>query len=322
MTSPRFTVVIPAYDLERFVLEAIESVRRQSLPDPEIVVVDDGSRDRTRDIVRAEVGPGLRLVEQTNQGPIRARERGLAEARGDYVLFLDGDDRLRPDALARLAATLDGDRGVGAAYGHRILVDEAGHPIGSEAGALLSASPSGDVLQALLTRNFISTPGQVAFRRSLLQDPGLFDPPVARMADWVVIARVAARTWFRFVGPGPLVEYRLRTGSVARTMLDAGDEAPHIRELEPAIDAVFDWPPLATRLSASERERLRRASVAGALAYKGQEALRSRRFAHARRYLWQSIRTDRPRLRELLTLALAVAGWLPPGSRRYIGQHS
>src|SRR5918995_6377717 len=91
------SVVIPCYNQAHFLGEAIVSVLAQSYPRFEIIVVDDGSTDDTPEV--AARYPGVRYVYQNNQGVSAARNSGLARSEGEYVVFLDADDRLLPEAL-------------------------------------------------------------------------------------------------------------------------------------------------------------------------------------------------------------------------------
>src|SRR5919199_424046 len=91
------SVVIPCYNQAHFLGEAIESVLAQSHPHFEIVVVNDGSTDNTSEV--ATRYPGVRCIRQDNQGLSAARNSGLARSGGKYVVFLDADDRLLPEAL-------------------------------------------------------------------------------------------------------------------------------------------------------------------------------------------------------------------------------
>jgi glycosyltransferase involved in cell wall biosynthesis len=99
MSAPFFSVVIPVYNREKLVQRAIESVLAQEQEDYELIVVDDGSTDGTREAVRS-YGEKVRLFEQENAGPGVARNRGIQEARGEYVTFLDSDDQWLPWTLA------------------------------------------------------------------------------------------------------------------------------------------------------------------------------------------------------------------------------
>src|ERR687898_3129642 len=93
------TVVIPCYNQAHFLGEAIESVLSQSYPNFEILVVDDGSPDDTSEVASRYPPQQVRLISQKNQGVSAARNTGIGHARGEYVVFLDADDRLLPEAL-------------------------------------------------------------------------------------------------------------------------------------------------------------------------------------------------------------------------------
>ncbi|NLH50638.1 MAG: glycosyltransferase family 2 protein [Myxococcales bacterium] len=102
------TVIIPCYNLGAYVKEAVESALAQRCPAVEVLVIDDGSRDAATVRVLDELAARrpIRLIRTPNRGVAAARNQGLQEARGEFVCFLDADDRLEPDALATLAAAL------------------------------------------------------------------------------------------------------------------------------------------------------------------------------------------------------------------------
>jgi glycosyltransferase involved in cell wall biosynthesis len=101
------SVVIPLYNKAKSIKRAIESVRAQTLTDWELIVVDDGSRDNGPDIVRSIHDARIRLVSQTNAGVSAARNRGAAEARTEWVAFLDADDYWAPDHLQTLRGLIE-----------------------------------------------------------------------------------------------------------------------------------------------------------------------------------------------------------------------
>jgi glycosyltransferase involved in cell wall biosynthesis len=105
VVAASISVVIPVYDGERFLGEAIESVLAQSLPAAEVVVVDDGSSDRSA-AVAEEFGPPVRVLRKPHRGVSAARNAGVAESGAELIAFLDADDRMKPDRLERQAAAL------------------------------------------------------------------------------------------------------------------------------------------------------------------------------------------------------------------------
>lgn len=108
MKAPLVSIVVPCYNAEAWVAETLASALGQTWQDKEIVVVDDGSRDRSAEIVRGHASQGVRLIEQPNRGAAAARNAGLAASRGAYVQFLDADDLLAPDKIERQMARLAG----------------------------------------------------------------------------------------------------------------------------------------------------------------------------------------------------------------------
>lgn len=98
----RVSALIPTYNRRGYVQRAIESVRTQTVPVDEIVVIDDGSKDGTADLIQAQYGNHVRLIRQANTGVSGARLRGIKEARGEWVAFLDSDDEWLPDRNRQL----------------------------------------------------------------------------------------------------------------------------------------------------------------------------------------------------------------------------
>ncbi|MBP3684227.1 MAG: glycosyltransferase family 2 protein [Oscillospiraceae bacterium] len=104
MSTQKISVVIPAYNVAQWISRSLESLLAQTHPDLEIIVVDDGSTDNTASVMKAytEEYPNIRYIQKENGGVTSARLRGAAEATGDWVAFMDGDDYVEPQMYARL----------------------------------------------------------------------------------------------------------------------------------------------------------------------------------------------------------------------------
>jgi len=103
----RVSVVIPLYNKARYINRCLRSICAQTFSDFELIVVDDGSSDGGGQIARAFGDARIRVIQQQNAGPGAARNRGLAEAQGEYIAFLDADDEWMPGYLARAVTALD-----------------------------------------------------------------------------------------------------------------------------------------------------------------------------------------------------------------------
>lgn len=98
--KPFISVVIPLYNKEKSIAQSLQSVLNQSYTDFEIVVVDDGSTDKSVEIVEGIEDARLKLFKQPNAGPSKARNTGVGHASGEWIVFLDADDELLPNALS------------------------------------------------------------------------------------------------------------------------------------------------------------------------------------------------------------------------------
>lgn len=102
-TSPLFSIVIPVYNKARYIRHTLDSVLAQTLPNFEIIVVDDGSTDKSREIVESIHSNKIRIIIQANSGVSAARNHGIRESQGKWIAFLDADDTLYPHALEEYA---------------------------------------------------------------------------------------------------------------------------------------------------------------------------------------------------------------------------
>ncbi|HEX6699162.1 MAG TPA: glycosyltransferase family A protein [Gaiellaceae bacterium] len=138
---PLVTVVIGVYNCERYLGEAIESVLAQTHPAVELIVVDDGSTDRSGEVAES-YGERVRCIRQENGGMAAARNRAIPEAHGSYLSFLDADDRFPPDKLRSQLAVFAAEPELDVVYGH---VTEFSSPDLDDAARALLRAPEHDV---------------------------------------------------------------------------------------------------------------------------------------------------------------------------------
>lgn len=105
--SPKISVVIPLYNKEKAIKKTIESVLKQTFTDFELVIVNDGSKDKSVDIVREIDDSRIRLINKPNGGVSSARNKGIVEAKSDYIAFLDADDHWLPNHLAEINSLIN-----------------------------------------------------------------------------------------------------------------------------------------------------------------------------------------------------------------------
>lgn len=117
---------MPAYNSAEFIRPSIESVLSQTLKDFELIVVDDGSTDNTFEVAKSFADPRIKCLQKTNGGLPSARNFGLAHAAGEYIAYLDSDDRYLENHLLELSAFLDKNLDTGMVYSRGIMVDSSG----------------------------------------------------------------------------------------------------------------------------------------------------------------------------------------------------
>jgi glycosyltransferase involved in cell wall biosynthesis len=172
------------------------------------MVVNDGSTDDTADVASTL---GIRVCEQSHRGVSEARNAGLAAARSDLVVFLDADDELLPDAVARGAKALAAEPIAAAVVGRCQVMDAAGGYL----PAFHSPVDPANLYQEWLSRNFVWTPGAAMFRKRALEEIGGFPSGLGPAADYAVYLRLARTGRVRFIAED-LVRYRQHETSMSR----------------------------------------------------------------------------------------------------------
>ena len=178
--SPKVSVVIPAYNVEQWIETTIRSVFDQSFSDWEVIVVDDGSQDRTPSIVEDIGHPKVQLVVQENQGPTAARNHGFSHARGEYVALLDADDQYEKGFLERTVKFLDDHREFGVVATNQYLVSRSGVKtvaFGNSAYLPTRSTPYAvNYCRARLVERCFPSNTAMVLRRELIGKLGGYDP--------------------------------------------------------------------------------------------------------------------------------------------------
>lgn len=203
------SVIIPNYNHATYLPEAIDSVLRQDYRPFEIVVVDDGSTDHSRQVVAA-YGDRIRYIWQENQGLSVARNTGLRAARGEYISLLDADDLYEPTFINRLVAALQAEPDADAVYCGYRYVGAANIALPQSAGRLV---PPERLYETLIHGNFL-VPLTLFFRKSIFELVGPFDPALQGCADWDMWLRIARQ--HKVIGiDEPLARYRVLSNSMS-----------------------------------------------------------------------------------------------------------
>lgn len=189
----KISIIIPAYNQARFLERAITSALGQKNVEVQVVVVDDGSTDETPDIIsKFKSDARFKGIQQPNAGLSAARNRGIAEAVGDYVCFLDSDDFYDLEKCAKQAALLDANPELGFVYCDFTTVDEAGTPKPGQGSIReLQRTLSGNIFPALTLGGYFP-PHTVMIRRQVLDAVGHFDLALGGHADYDLWLRAAA----------------------------------------------------------------------------------------------------------------------------------
>lgn len=299
------TVIIPARDVGPFIVETVHSVLTQTVRDIEVLVIDDGSQDDTRARVESIADPRLRLLDAPGNGAGAARNLALAQARGQYIAFLDADDLWVPDHLARMLAHLESHAGLDLVFAAIDWIDENGKPMPRTVVRWQGTISYGE----LLLEFYPVTTSALFARRTAVEQVGGFDPDMRMGADHELCLRIALLRPDNCAGvPEIGVHYRRRSGQNTanreRKLAYWQKLLAKHRTLAPGL--VSELEPLATAY------HLRALS---ALAYE------SGAFAEARAWLASAVRAaplamlrDR---RTWITGGAAVASLLPAPVRRW-----
>lgn len=266
------SVIIPTYNCDRYIVEAIDSVLSQENCDVEVIVIDDGSTDDTGKVLEP-YGDRIRYVLQKNQGVAAARNHGIAQAKGNYVAFLDADDYFLPGKLSSQAKILDTKPHIG-------IVHSGWQRVDSEGKKILDVRPWEDVpvldLAGWLRWKPV-LPSAMMFRREWLEYAGGFDPRFPPAEDTNLVLRMALKGCLTEWLPEITVHYRQHEQSAMHKGL------PQARSLTAVMEDFFAQPNLPAKV------RLMEASVRyGTSVWIGWYLYYTQHFAEMTDYLKQS----------------------------------
>ncbi|HBB67280.1 MAG TPA: hypothetical protein DCZ93_08260 [Elusimicrobia bacterium] len=215
--KPKVSVIMPAFNCGRYIREAMSSVIAQTYKELELIVVDDGSKDNTAEIVSDFIKENgqyaVRYIYQGNKGAAAARNAGIVKAAGEYIAFLDCDDVWLPHKLAVQMPLLEKDKSAGLVFGDAVSFGEGcTKPI--TASETFDLAGTDKNISRLFAANYIPILTVVA-RRSCFERSGLFDESVAIVEDYDLWLRIAK--YYRLVYADSLVaKYRVHPGNISR----------------------------------------------------------------------------------------------------------
>lgn len=240
MDTPRFSVIVPVYNTEAYLDDCLDSLIGQTCADWEAVCVNDGSTDESLAVLRrrAAADSRIRVIDRANGGVSAARNAGIDAARGEFVSFLDSDDRLAPGALARVVEEIDRTGADVVTYGAYFVPDSAATP-----WMRLKLSPRDVVYRGFSTDLLFKEQSmpyiRFAARRELLDRRGIRFPEGLKLAeDMVVLFSIYLNAGVSALISDKLYEYRMeREGQV--TGDSNVDVEMRTRSHLPAIELMF-----------------------------------------------------------------------------------
>jgi glycosyltransferase involved in cell wall biosynthesis len=283
--QPLVSVILPAHNGEQFIRQAVDSVLRQTYGRVELIVINDGSTDRTATLLQPYFH-AMRYVEQHNCGVAMARNRGVAMAQGEWIAFLDQDDWFVVDKLAVQIAAMATDGTVGMIH--------SGWHIGDEQGHIQATIAPWQTMPTLELADWVQWKpvflGAMLFRRDWLMRSGGFNPRWQQTSDVDLVLRLARLGCRARWVQQATVCYRQHTANVSRQALQQAIE------LQQVLDVFFESCHLPNSIKQLEAE-----SRYQSLVWSAWRLYHNGRFSEAIDYLKKSrLFTTKPRSERLL----------------------
>ncbi len=273
------SAVIPVKDGARFIEGALDSLMRQGDLITEVIVVNNGSTDSTGEIVENYNDERVRLVNSDIPNLPLSRNIGASHATGEWLYFLDADDRVFEGALKRLLDARTEDASLAVIYGDYRRLTHDGKAFGERSILPSNRKPDGDVLAAFLTGNKMIVGSQIV-RRDWFEQVGGFDPDIRFAEDWELWCRMANVAKFKFVPDLFVLGYTMQPQSMSHHQVLPFDRFKKV------LDVIFQNPALADR---SDLQSLRTKAEANCKAYICTEAVRMNSHGQAFKAYLQTI---------------------------------
>lgn len=314
----KVSVIIPVYKVEKYVAATVESVLAQTYTNFELLIIDDGSPDKSIEICQQFVDDRVRIIRQENRGVAAARNTGIRQAQGEYLAFLDADDLWTPEKLAKHIEHLENSPTVGVSFCRSAFIDELGEPLGIYQITKLKGITPLD----LLCRTPIGNGSVPVIRRETLEDIAFQDNlyttvenfyfdddrqlhPSEDVECWL---RIAMKTKWLIEGiPEPLTLYRVNSQGFSAQLVKKLNSWETMLEKARAYvpqESMTEWENIAMAYQLRHLARRAVTLEAGSTAVK---------FAYRALSIYWRILLEEPR-RTLITLAAAHFLWLMPRS--------
>jgi glycosyltransferase involved in cell wall biosynthesis len=301
---PKVSIIIPTYNRAQFIAEAIQSVLDQTFQDFELLIVDDGSTDNTREIVGSFKDQRIKYIHQENRGVSAARNNGILASSGEYIAFLDSDDLWLPQSLELKVRSLDSHPDAALVCSDLELFDnDTGARLGSFWHGSISRFSlkrvSKQPLNQLLTIGCFIGPQATLIRRRVFSDVGYFDESLRSCGDWDMFVRILKRFLIDIIDI-PLTKLRRHGYSMWSTGKNIDEN--YQNEVY-AINKVINSDAFTKAEIALAKKRLARVHFSY-----GCEKLRSGNTALAREKLLASVKYNPWRIRPYIYIVLTFLG--------------